>query len=122
VSVIERVRALALALPEAFEVEAWQHPTFRVGGGKGKMFCMAAGERNTDLWFKADPGERVALLAQGDPYFLPPYMGPRGWGGVHLDDPATDWEEVAELIATAYCLTAPKRLAKLVTEPPSLSG
>jgi predicted DNA-binding protein (MmcQ/YjbR family) len=122
VSVIERVRALALALPEAFEVEAWQHPTFRVGGGKGKMFCMLAGEDNASLWVKADPAERVALLAQGDPYFVPPYMGPRGWVGVTLASERNDWEEVAELIATAYCLTAPKRLAKLVTEPPSLSG
>ena len=28
-----------------------------------------------------------------------------------------DWEEVEELIATSYCLIAPKRLAKLVRPP-----
>ena len=39
---MDRVRALCFALPEAFEVEAWGHPTFRVGGGRGKMFCISA--------------------------------------------------------------------------------
>jgi len=67
---------------------------------------------------KADPEEREALLAQGDPYFLPPYVGGKGWVGVRLDR-RTDWDELAELIATSYCLIAPKRLAKRVTAPPS---
>jgi hypothetical protein len=40
--------------------------------------------------------------------------------GIRLDDARTDWEEVAELIATSYCLIAPKRLAEKVTRPPSL--
>src|SRR5205814_9890265 len=39
---MERVRALCLALPEAFELETWDHPTFRVGGGRGKIFCTSA--------------------------------------------------------------------------------
>ena len=115
----ERVRALCLSLPEAFEVEAWNHPTFRVGGGRGKMFCMLADEDNTSLWFKPDAAERPALLASGEPFFVPPYMGPRGWAGMHLDG-GVDWEEVAELVATAYCEVAPKRLAALVVEPPGV--
>ena len=119
-TIIERVRVLSLALPEAFEVEAWNHPTFRVGGGRGKMFCMLAGEDNTSLWFKPDPAERPALLASGEPFFVPPYMGPRGWAGMHLDGGGVDWEEVAELVATAFCEVAPKRLAALVTEPPEV--
>jgi predicted DNA-binding protein (MmcQ/YjbR family) len=120
-ALIERVRALCLALPEAFEVEAWEHPTFRVGSGRGKMFCVAADD-GSSIRLKADPLEREALLAQGDPFYVPPYLGTKGWVGMRLDDPAPDWEEVAELIATAYCLTAPKRLAERVTSPPSLDG
>ncbi|HEY3191807.1 MAG TPA: MmcQ/YjbR family DNA-binding protein, partial [Solirubrobacterales bacterium] len=69
-----------------------------------------------------DPEEREALLEQGDPFFLPPYVGGKGWVGVRLDRPDTDWDEVAELIATSYCLIAPKRLAKHVTAPPSVGG
>ena len=58
------MRRLCLALPEAFELEAWGHPTFRVGGGRGKIFCTAATD-GSSLTLKADPGEREALLAQG---------------------------------------------------------
>jgi predicted DNA-binding protein (MmcQ/YjbR family) len=116
---IERVRTLCLALPEAFELEAWEHPTFRVGSGRGKMFCIAA-EDGSSIRLKADPLEREALLAQGDPFYFPPYVGSKGWVGIRLDHPRIDWEEIAELIATAYCLIAPKRLAEQVTSPPSL--
>jgi hypothetical protein len=45
---------LCLALPGAFELETWDHPTFRVGGGRDTV--------------KADPVEREALLAQGEPF------------------------------------------------------
>ena len=115
------MRKLCLALPEAFEVEAWEHPTFRVGSGRGKMFCIAADD-GSRVSLKADPIEREALLEQGDRFYMPAYVGTKGWIGVQLDDVRTDWEEVAELIATSYCLIAPKRLAERVTSPPSLGG
>jgi predicted DNA-binding protein (MmcQ/YjbR family) len=120
VTLLERVRKLCLALPEAFEIEAWEHPTFRVGGGRGRMFCIAA-EDGSSVRVKADPIEREAVLEQGDPFYMPAYVGTKGWVGVQLDD-RTDWVEVAELIATSYCLIAPKRLAGAVTEPPSLGS
>jgi hypothetical protein len=71
---IERVRALCLALPEAFERETWDHPTFRVGTGRGRIFCTAAPDGST-ITLKADPVEREALLQEGDPYFTPPTWG-----------------------------------------------
>ena len=120
-NLIDRVRRLCLALPEAFELETWDHPTFRVGGGRGKIFCLAADD-GSSISVKADPVEREALLAQGEPFYLPPYVGGKGWVGVNLGHPRTDWEEVAELIATGYCLIAPKRLARTVTSPPPLDG
>jgi YjbR len=94
VTLLERVRKLCLALPEAFEIEAWEHPTFRVGGGRGKMFCIAA-EDGSSVRVKADPIEREALLEQGDPFYMPAYVGTKGWVGVQLDD-RTDWVEVAD--------------------------
>jgi predicted DNA-binding protein (MmcQ/YjbR family) len=116
---IERVRTLCLALPEAFELETWERPTFRVGRGRGKIFCMAA-PNGSSITMKADPVERDALLDQGDPFYVPPYVGSKGWVGIHTDHAGVDWEEVAELITTSYCLVAPKRLAGAVTSPPSL--
>jgi hypothetical protein len=62
VSLIERVRTLCLGLPEAFELEAWEHPTFRVGSGRGKIFCIAADD-GSSIRLQADPEEREALLA-----------------------------------------------------------
>ena len=118
---IERVRALCLALPQAFELETWDRPTFRVGGGRGRIFCIAADD-GSSITLKADPLEREALLAQGDPFYLPPYVGGKGWLGVGLHRSGTDWDEVAELVATSYCLIAPKRLGETVTNPPSPDG
>jgi predicted DNA-binding protein (MmcQ/YjbR family) len=121
VKLIERVRTLCLALPEAFEVETWGHPTFRVGSGRGKIFCTAAPD-GSSITLKADPLEREALLGQGDPFYLPPYVGDKGWVGIRSDHPRADWEEVAELIATSYCLVAPRQLADRVSSPPLLDG
>jgi predicted DNA-binding protein (MmcQ/YjbR family) len=118
---LDRIRSLCLSLPEAFEVHTWDHPTFRVGSGRGKMFCLAAAD-GTSMSLKADPAERQALLFQGEPFYVPPYVGAKGWVGISTADPALDWQEVAELIATSYCLIAPKRLAATVTSPPALTG
>lgn len=115
---LERVRTLCLALPEALEVEAWGHPTFRV---RNRIFCSAAAD-GASITLKADALERESLLAEGGRFYVPPYVGGKGWLGVRVDDSATDWEEVAELIATSYCLTAPKRLAEQVTRPPALGA
>jgi predicted DNA-binding protein (MmcQ/YjbR family) len=82
------------------------------------MFCTAADD-GSSITLKADPMEREALLAQGEPFYYPPYVGVKGWVGMSLGR-GSDWEEVAELIATAYCLVAPKRLAVRVATPPSL--
>src|SRR3712207_8958989 len=60
--------------------------------------------------FKADPDERAALLAQGEPWFVPAYVGTKGWLGVRLV-PEVDPEELAELLTTSWRLIAPKRLA-----------
>lgn len=84
------------------------------------MFCTAAADGST-LTLKADAGELQALLAQGDPFFVPAYVGGKGWVGIRTDQPRADWDEIAELIASSYCLIAPKRLAAKVTRPPSLT-
>lgn len=48
-------------------------------------------------------------------FFIPPYVGPKGWVGVRLDR-AVDWTEVAELVTDGYRLLAPKRLVRLLDE------
>ncbi len=112
-SAIDRLRALCLALPEAHEVEAWGEPTFRV---KNKIFAMYAHANNHhgagrhSVWCKANPTNQALLVrAEPDRYFVPPYVGPKGWVGAYLGR-GTDWSAVADLAHDAYRLTAPKRL------------
>lgn len=117
---LTRLRRLCLALPEAHEVEAWGEPTFRV---KNKLFAMYAssdthhGSGRPGVWCKAAPGNQ-SLMVRHAPgrFFVPPYVGPSGWVGIHLDGDV-DWEELAGLLRDSYCLIAPKRLARLVPEP-----
>ena len=109
---VERMRTIALALPETHEEVTWgEDVNFRVGK---KIFCFPGEESMT---IKADPGEREALLATGR-FTVAPYVGRFGW--LRMDVPRRpDWDEIAELITTSYCLIAPKRLAKQVRPPAS---
>ena len=114
-SVLARLRKVALALPEAHEVEAWGTPTFRV---KNKLFAMyASGETHVGkgrhgVWIKSTSGNQELLL-RADPkrYFFPPYVGKGGWIGVYLDT-KTDWKGLASLLDDGWRLTAPKTLLK----------
>ncbi len=108
---LERVRAVCLALPETEEKEAWGMPTFRV---RGKLFAHFANDHHGDgrvaLWLKAAEGAQELLVeAAPERFFVPPYMGPRGWVGVRVDG-EVDWEEVAALVEEAWRLIAPKRV------------
>jgi hypothetical protein len=108
---LERLRAVCLALPEAAEKETWEIPTFRV---RDKIFAMAH-DRGT-VWCKAPRGVQAILVgAAPERFFVPRYVGHKGWIGFHLDGD-TDWREVEALIRRSYRMTAPKRLATLVPE------
>ncbi len=111
--IASRFRKICLALPYSYEREAWSHPTFRVGSdptAPGKMFASMHPEGATAT-VKADPDERPALLAD-DRFFLPDYVGGKGWVGIRLDHPTVDWDEVAELVHTSFVLIAPKKWSR----------
>jgi predicted DNA-binding protein (MmcQ/YjbR family) len=106
---IDRLRTICLALPEAAEKETWETPTFRV---REKIFAMAReGDGRVALWCKAPSGSQ-AVLVGADParFFVPSYVGHKGWVGMWLDK-KPDWDEVALLVRRSYRLVAPKRLA-----------
>jgi predicted DNA-binding protein (MmcQ/YjbR family) len=104
-----RLRAICLALPEAVEKEAWGDPTFRV---RDKVFAMEKrGDGRISVWCKAPPGSQTVLVgADSERFFVPPYVGHKGWVGMRLDR-NPDWDEVAALVRRSYRLIAPKRLA-----------
>lgn len=109
-SATDRLRAICLSLPKAVEIEAWGDPTFRV---RGKIFAMVKrGDGRESLWCKAPPGSQ-AILVEAEPrrFFVPPYVGHRGWVGMWIDD-GPDWVEVEHLVRRSYGLTAPCKPAE----------
>lgn len=112
--VAARLRDICLALPETEERPFGGHtaPSFRV---REKLFVMTS-EDGLSMTFKAGPGVQEALVAS-DPerFFVPKYVGSRGWLGARLDVDQ-DWAEIAELIEDSYRLIAPKRLVALLDE------
>lgn len=110
---IDRLRKICLALPEAEEKEAWGDPTFRV---RDKIFAMEKrGDGRVSVWCKAPEGSQMVLVgADPEQFFVPPYVGHKGWVGVRLDR-NPDWSEVAKIVTRSYALIAPRKLAQSVT-------
>jgi hypothetical protein len=109
--IIERLRGICLALPEATEKEAWAEPTWRA---KGKMFAQMDdhhhGGEHCSVWLPSTLEAQEALVA-ADPkrFFRPAYVGHKGWIGVVLDT-KPDWAMVEELVRDAYRRIAPPKL------------
>jgi hypothetical protein len=110
----QRLLEICSALPEAVsEVAGATHLSFRV---RKKVFAYYLFDHHGDgvisLCCKAGPGEQGRLVEE-DPrrFFVPAYLGPRGWVGVRLDMPRVDWGEIAYLVQTSYRMTAPRNLA-----------
>lgn len=112
-----RVRALALAFPDAAEKISHGHPAFFTT----KVFAYYGGSVKVDGTYRqhersvlvlADADEREALL-EGDRCYLPAYLGAYGWIGLDVDQDS-DWDEIGELLDASYRLTAgPRRVTVL---------
>jgi predicted DNA-binding protein (MmcQ/YjbR family) len=117
---LERLRAICLAFPEAQEAGGVGNPTFKV---RGKIFAMRHSLHvvaRWSMWCKAPPGaQQVIVASDSERFFVPPYVGSKGWIGAYLDV-EQDWEELADLIEESYRMTAPKRLVSdLDAQPPA---
>jgi hypothetical protein len=120
-SAIARIRSICLNLPEVVEKSFGDHtaPAYRV---RDKIFVFTS-EDGGFITLKAPKGMQEVLVAS-DPerFFVPAYVGPKGWVGVRLDLAAPpDWDEVTEMISESYCLIAPRRLAAAVEQRGSSS-
>ena len=118
--VLERLRAICLGLPEveraaeprrADVLRPRQAPFLMVltdhhGDGRFAIWC-AAGEGMQQMLVDADP-ER---------FFVPPYVGHRGWLGVRLDR-GLDWNELAGIVEDAYAEIAPAKLVEAAPRAP----
>lgn len=58
--------------------------------------------------------QRRLIRSDAETFFMPAYLGPRGWIGIRLDLEDVDWETVTELARRAFQATAPRKLAALI--------
>jgi YjbR len=120
-SLSEQRRARLIEICKTFpkvevEVAGEQHLAFRVNKktfayylfdhhGDGRIaFCCKSTLSDQRRQVREDP----------DNFFVPPYLGPKGWIAIRLDSADLDWEVIADFSRRAYQALAPRKLAALV--------
>jgi hypothetical protein len=109
----QAVREVCLWFPETQEVLSHGQPDFRVNGKTFATYVVNHhGDGNIALWLNAPQGAQQLYVNQEPKhFFVPAYVGPRGWLGVHLDK-GISWKTVARLVREAYEKVAPTSLAQ----------
>ena len=115
------MREACLWPPESEEFISHGSPNFRV---RGKTFATYAvnhhGDGRIALWLNAPPGsQETHVRAEPELFFVPPYVGPRGWLGVTLNG-GVEWPRVVSLIREAYEKTAPQDLVRSLGNTPRI--
>jgi len=113
-AVLGRLREICLSLPETSERLSHGAPSFFVRGKT--CFLMLLDDHHGDgrfaIWCAARAGDQQLLVdADAEKFFVPPYVGHRGWLGVRLDRDL-DWDELRGIVEDAFCTVAPKRLVE----------
>jgi hypothetical protein len=101
---LERVRTVCLAYPETTERLSHGTPCFFLRDKHPFVMCWDDhhGDGRIALWCAAPGGAQTALVASDpDRFFIPPYVGTRGWIGVRIDG-KPNWKHVAAVIDEAY--------------------
>jgi predicted DNA-binding protein (MmcQ/YjbR family) len=116
---LTRFSKLCLAFPEATREIMGRHAGFRV---RKKVFAYFLDDHHGDgivgINCKVLRGDNTALIASNPAkFYMPAYIGSKGWVGLRLDVGEVDWEEVEELVTHSYLLVAPKRLAAALPKP-----
>jgi len=106
---LERLRALCLAFPGTSERLSHGEPSWFVS----RQFAMYANLHHDDrvgFWAAAPEDAQARWVSEGpERFFVPPYVGWRGWIGVYLDVDQ-DWDDIAEIVEDAYVAVAPPKL------------
>jgi predicted DNA-binding protein (MmcQ/YjbR family) len=102
---------MCLALPEAEREYNGQHAAFRI---RKRVFAYYLDDHHGDgmvaIACKVLRGDNAALVASHpNRFYMPAYIGPRGWVALRLDVGKVDWDEVSELLTHSYVLIAPGR-------------
>jgi predicted DNA-binding protein (MmcQ/YjbR family) len=121
-TISDAVREVCLSFPEAEEGSAHGSPHYQV---RGKTFAMYTinhhGDGRISLWLSSPPGAQE-IHVKGEPrhFFVPPYVGPRGWLGVHLNK-GLSWKRIAVLVREAYEKVAHPKLRAAIGDTIEIS-
>jgi hypothetical protein len=116
---LDRVRRIALALPEVNERPSHGAPCFFVRDKRPLCYYHDdhRGDGRISLWCPAPSGVQEELVSAEPERFFQPPMSARGtfsgWLGVYLDtsgDNKVDWNEIAAILDDAFRIVAPKAL------------
>ncbi len=112
---VERVRALCLGFPEVSERSSHGAPTWfiREKTTLATVWDDHHGDGRLGLVCAAPVGVQQELIdEEPDRFYVPAYVGHRGWIGVRIDR-KVDWREIEQILVDAYTCVGP---AKLVVE------
>jgi len=113
----ERLTEICRRLPEiTYETVGDGHTAFRI---RKKIFGYYMFDHHGDgiigFCCKSSLSEQRRMIREdSESFFVPAYVGPRGWIGIRLDLEEVDWDTVGELARQAYQAIAPRKLATLV--------
>ena len=111
---LERIRRICLELPEVSERFSHGAPTFFVRGKRAFVMVLTNhhGDGRFAIWCAAPDGlQRMLVEADPERFFVPPYVGHRGWLGVRLDR-SLDWDELTGIVEDAFAEVAPRALVE----------
>ena len=112
-----RLVKICEAFPEVnVEAAGETHLAFRI---RKRIFAYYAFDHHGDgiiaFTCKSNLSEQRRLVKDDpDSFFVPAYLGSKGWIAIRLDLDEVDWDTVSELARRAYQDLAPRKLAALV--------
>ena len=111
---LAKLAKICMGFPGAVQEEMHAHAAFKVGK---KTFVYYLNDHHGDgivsICCKALPGDNERLIDSNPrKFYMPSYIGPRGWVALRLDRPTVDWGEVEELVRGSYEQIAPKKLIR----------
>jgi len=112
---LTRLRSACLALPQSSERPSHGGPAFFIRDKK--CFVMFLDDHHEDgrlaIWCAAPDGVQVEMVeTEPERFFRPPYVGHRGWLGVHLR--TVDDDELIAIVTEAFRTVAPPTVLRVL--------
>lgn len=117
-NISDAVREICLGMTDVSEVISRGSPNFRVANKTFAIYQINHhGDGRIALWLNSPPGAQKFYVEENQmSYFVPPYVGPRGWLGLNLDR-GLDWQIISQRIHEAYANIAPAKVLADQPEP-----